>query len=1558
LPEKGILFSRNTATSQKGSAYGGAIYNEGALLLKRGAASFEYNLATSARDNAEAFGGAIYLEKPAQVSGPVFFSGNRVKPENSYSTVLSFENHIAPWPCHIVTFSDIDPLLGLSIDGNEPTLSGASYVMTENSFDFSLKLATLYENSLPTVFVNGATWPEVLTGSYSYKIDNNQPDKVEEFKVAVKLLHPVNFAVDPVLLRYFSFSVPLDKDGKFQDAVSNHASSYKFTITGDFNDDEPLHNDYVVSVNGQILDRNSSRVKRIAYNKYEYTISSDVITAYDVRVSSAIDGVNVIFKAPPAGVDYLIDGKILDIHGTDTIIPYFAGYNINFVVKHNDEVFFPPTVRYKGIELRRTFWEIIDERHFTAISEPGGVISVDLPPARVSFSIALSTPPQQWVALGGEMCFSYRVRPVIPGLNIPIKWEVSDTSVIKIVAFFNGQSACIVGNKVGTARIKASLVVDGGSADSIEVEVREITPGSGTVYILKGASRKLSSVIPQAQWRSEDLSIATVNPEGELYGVAPGEARLVYATGTQIWEIWTVFVIDRKDSGKQIVLKENTTYSLPDLLGINNVKQWVVSDPLVAFIQQDTLLHTTHYGKISLYEAGTEGGFDAFVARIELEKASGNPLVGDTVFIGATVYPEQLAQKTIAWTTSHISIAEKIGANNTGAGIRMKAAGEAYVQAALTAYPDINASILLSTLNTIQWRSTPPKFLVPDEIVTLSASLDPWPVDDFLVWDTLPGNNAAATILSQTGQIKAQAIGQAKIRVSSRINPAQHLDTDIAVVKLAFETTRTTFAIGDIGSLSLSVHGRNNGLDTLELLSLRPDVLSVSKSRIVSGERVFLSALAPGIVTLTAQIKGFPNTKTTLTAQVVELELPTRQITVLSGDLPFSLMPKITPGNLLTWHSTNPQVASVHTHQGIVTPQRAGTAFIVAELFENEGDESPVVSASCEVTVVEESFLNGILVGVAPQMTGLAVVSPFEVYEVGKGYQLAIEKEGEIFSEAPEMSWESGLPEHVSINSATGWMIPLLPGPASIKVIFNGIIKTYSFNVVAPADGGILLKETALTLNEGEKRSIAYELTPAGNHYGTIQWTSSDQAVSVDHNGLVTANFYGQACIKAILYRFDGSIADSAFCLVKVASESVGFVLSDTIRILSGKGQTFMLRVDAMPTGVHIGRAYFVSSNPVVASIKMKAAANALITANSGGATDIAVYVQGVPGLVRHCKVIVNADPDRILLNHDNLTLPVGSKASLAAWVFPVTALQDYKLAADNPNIAQIDGNEVTALSTGATNITALTPNGRIANLSLLVVPPQISKKTLSLSDASLVLTRGQMYTVLAYAPENDYITWSLSGSSVIQHLGDGLILALAPGEATLTAADAHGNTASCKITVNIFADRLIIYPYRPRILLVGEQFTANAVLEPVDIFLNQVQWLADNPAVVNLRKEGDLSCLITGMVEGVTQLSAQSADGKVVNQWLISVQKTRNSVEDFPQEPTLPPSVSFHDGTLTFNNLTAYRAFLSTLSGRTIDGFLVLSDYQTHSLSLPPGVYILAAVHQSARFVTKFVVR
>jgi uncharacterized protein YjdB len=1361
-----------------------------------------------------------------------------------------------------------------------------------------------------------------------------------------------------------------------------HGSALKFTVEVDLVN-APHADEYFVVTNGLIIDRSNSKIARpVGTGKYEYTLPMNV--ARDVFVATALETVKVMFFAPAPGVSFIFDGNEFDFEGkSDSTLTLFYGSPLTFTLRHDDANFFPPDLLSQDeVVLNPTSWAVANDRVYTITPLLDTKIRIGALQARSEYaSLTIDPLVRKWLPKNDKLYLSYTVKS--PHL-VNTKWTSSDETIAKVSVMPGSTLLCVTSfDKTGTVTITGTVEGQPSVSDAVTLEVHDLK--NIPVYLLEGMEHQLepSQKVDGGYWRlliGKTSEYITLSPEGAVEAVhAGGPIEVVYVSKVVvaneivefIWETVSVTVYSM-ERGKEdeVVLMEGDTYPLQvhfDNEDVNKLPlewQWTIDDPAVAVIENNSTLRAVHYGKVRATATAGLAYYmrDFYVARVVLNKEAESISVGDTTVFDVTVFPESMPDRRISWSVSHASIATITGSTDAGARVVLHSAGDASVQAALTAAPRVKATCSLTTLGRVSVQGAP-QLVNVGETFSLTAKLEPWlPEVGILEWESLTPGTAE---VNQMGTVKTLAPGVATIRVTAQYNPALTASVTIDVVQVSIEAPKKMFGFNSMGTMTIRVIGGNKNTTDKEwpltLSPLRDDIMHLDSFAIARQVKRQGAANAPdtasvtvyiatmetaGSVTLTAQVAGYPTTQATIAMQAVELQLPMTQIIVDKGDSPFSLMPHITPGNVLWWRSTNSGVASVLAHEGRVTPLSAGTTFIVAELYENATDAEPVLSASCEVTVVD-----------AP----LALQSRYDivlpaVVEMGKGYPLKATKDG--IPVSTFVQWTTKTPGIIEVNSNASWMKALNPGTASLRMVVDGVVKERTFEV-SVTEAGIRMTDNMVTLDEGASTNIRYTLLPEGYHYGTIAWASDNsQAASVDHNGLVSALSQGEAIITATLYLPNSTVADIASCKVKVVAREANFTLSATSYTMT-QGETFALNVQTLPPYIDFGRAYIESNNPAVASVETYPGQPNRVTVrgNNGGTATLKAYVSGIPDVVRYCQVTVEAQATEIILNYKDLTLPVGKTATVLGWIRPHTAKQAYTLTSTYPKIATVSSDgTITALSEGTTTITAVTSNGRSATVTVHVTPEVTKTAKLTLSDTVLSLVKGQRYTLLAYAPDKGSVTWSVDAPAV-GLIDGGLLRAVASGKATVTATDSYGNTASCVVSVNVFAERLSVYPYRPKVLLVGEEFTANVVFDPSDVLLHEVTWMVDNAGVVDLTRVNAQTCKISGVYPGITLLSVLSADGKASSQWLLTViQPTTLDVE--PEPEVLPPSASYFAGYLRLKNMAGYRATLTTMSGRSIGIFSVASDDEDHPLTLPPGIYILTATHNDTRFVTKFVVR
>ena len=163
-----------------------------------------------------------------------------------------------------------------------------------------------------------------------------------------------------------------------------------------------------------------------------------------------------------------------------------------------------------------------------------------------------------------------------------------------------------------------------------------------------------------------------------------------------------------------------------------------------------------------------------------------------------------------------------------------------------------------------------------------------------------------------------------------------------------------------------------------------------------------------------------------------------------------------------------------------------------------------------------------------------------------------------------------------------------------------------------------------------------------------------------------------------------------------------------------------------------------------------------------------------------------------ITLDKTEVELEATQTATLVATVLPeLTTNKSISWSSSNESIATVDENGVvTAVAVGEATITATTTDG--TNLSssckVTVVPTLAETITLDKTEISIEATETAtlVATVLPELTTNKSVTWTSSNEAVATVDANGVVTAIALGEAIITAiaTDGSGATATCQVTV------------------------------------------------------------------------------------------------------------------------------------------------------------------------------
>lgn len=232
-----------------------------------------------------------------------------------------------------------------------------------------------------------------------------------------------------------------------------------------------------------------------------------------------------------------------------------------------------------------------------------------------------------------------------------------------------------------------------------------------------------------------------------------------------------------------------------------------------------------------------------------------------------------------------------------------------------------------------------------------------------------------------------------------------------------------------------------------------------------------------------------------------------------------------------------------------------------------------------------------------------------------------------------------------------------------------------------------------------------------------------------------------------------------------------------------------------------------------------------------------------------------------ITLNSTSQTLNIGDSFQLDATVSPSDATDaSLTWSSSNTAVATVDANGlVTAVAEGTTIITAKANDGSgvSASCNITVEKPVVLVTSVTLSQTAATLTEGDTFQLEATVSPEDAtdssLTWSSSNPSVATVDANGLVTAVAEGQATITAKtnDASGVSATCVITVEkvVVLVGEIVLDQTVAELEVGNTLQLTASVLPADADDATVTWSSSDETLATVSASGLVEALAVGEV-------------------------------------------------------------------------------------------------------------
>jgi uncharacterized protein YjdB len=429
---------------------------------------------------------------------------------------------------------------------------------------------------------------------------------------------------------------------------------------------------------------------------------------------------------------------------------------------------------------------------------------------------------------------------------------------------------------------------------------------------------------------------------------------------------------------------------------------------------------------------------------------------------------------------------------------------------------------------------------------------------------------------------------------------------------------------------------------------------------------------------------------------------------------------------------------------------------------------------------------------------------------------------------------------------------PVAPPPVNNQV-------TLSTLSVAPATS-MLRKDESITL----RATGTYSDGTTKSETSAV-WTSSDEAIAVvSSSGVVTALSVGTVELTATI----GAVSGNAQLAV-ISSALIGLdATPDGATLAPGATATFTVlgSFDDDTTADVTGVLAWSSSNEAVATV----AAGVVTAAASGEATITARDAASDLSISLAITVRI-PPPAEIIVAPSSSTLPIGRSVQLSATAVlaggeHVDVSGEVSFVSSAPAVVSVDasGNAV-ALTQGFASITARHDSGvsgvasiraTQAELASIRVTPEVAEANIG---ARITFEAIGTYTDGVERNVSGVVTWSSSTRSVVSIDDAGLAIALALGNATITARDSTSNISSTD--TNQSATFRVVPPSLTHVLVLPSAISIAAglstSLEAFGVYsdnsgqdlTNTVIWSSSDETIATVDPSGTVTGLSVGTV-------------------------------------------------------------------------------------------------------------
>ncbi|HEV8448247.1 MAG TPA: Ig-like domain-containing protein [Gemmatimonadaceae bacterium] len=1103
-------------------------------------------------------------------------------------------------------------------------------------------------------------------------------------------------------------------------------------------------------------------------------------------------------------------------------------------------------------------------------------MSTEVTPTADVASVAVN-PPTTSVSVGAQVPLQVVVQDFSgkPITGNSVFWSVRDPNIASI-----SSAGVVTGVSAGSTEIAASVNGKSGIA-TITVQrepVSSVVVTPPQLNLVPGAHFQLTATAYDAAqnplsgrtitWNTSSAAIATVDGNGMMTAVAPGSASITATAEGKIGvtaitvsqsPVATVTVSPTPLSmsvGQVTQLAATLTDNLGNVLNGRTVA-WTSSNTGIATVSDQGVVTATASGTatITATSEGKTGTAEVTVTNVAVGSVAVLPqtptiVVGASVQLSVTVRDVNgavVTNRVVTWASSNANVATVstsgvVTALTPGTAIITATSEQKSGTTSVTVTPVPVATVTLSPA-TANIRVTATTTLTP----TVKDANGVVVTNRIIAWTT--SDSTLATV-SSSGVVTGIAPGTATITATSE---GKSGSSSINVSKIPVSTVTVSpptkaLLVSQTVALATTVKDSVGNTVTDRVVtwsSNNPAAATVSATGLVT-------AVAAGAATITATSETKTGTSTITVSPVpvasVAIQPPTASVTIGTTAQLTALTKDsiggVLNGRVVAWGSSDPTTVSVSS-TGLVSALKLGSATITAT---SEGKNGTSL-----VTVVKVPVAS---VTVAPASKALLVTETVTLTPTVK------DSTGTVVTDRP-VSWSSNA-TGVATVSPLGVVTAVAPGTATITATSETKTGTSTITV-SPIPVGIVVMQPShdsLTINTSRQFAAVTEDSLGRVLTGrVVAWSSSDPTTaSVSATGLVTALKLGTATITATS---EGKNGTSPVLVAKVPVGSVT-VAPPTKALFVTQTATLAPTVkDSLGTVVTDRIVTWGTSNPAVATVS----SSGLVTAVAPGTATITATSETKSGT---STITVSLVPvSTVTVSPASVGIRVTAATQLTAVtrdsVGGVLSGRAVTWGSSDPTIATVSSTGLVAgVVPGTVTITA-TSEGKSGTSTITVTKIPVGSVTVAPPAKSLFVTQSVALTAtvrdsVGTIVTDRVVTWGSSNPAVATVSTAGLVTAVAPGTATITATS-ETKSGTSTITVSLVpVASVVVSPPSAGIRVSATTQLAAATLDSIGGVLTGrvVTWGSSDPTIATVSSSG----LVTGVAPGTATVSATS-EGK-----------------------------------------------------------------------------------------------